>query len=137
MIKLKNVDKNKVIAVALSGGKDSMCLLDLLLKSSKKLNITVKAVNIDHSIRGKESERDSNFVKEYCKNVGVELRFFKVDAKRYSKENNLTVEEGARMLRYDIFANLLRENFCDVIATAHHLSDNFETVLFNIFRGKK
>ena len=135
MIKLRNVEKNKVIAVALSGGKDSMCLLDLLLKSSKKFNITVKAVNIDHSIRGKESERDSNFVKEYCKNSGVELRFFKVDAKRYSKENNLTVEEGARMLRYDIFANLLRENFCDVIATAHHLSDNFETVLFNIFRG--
>lgn len=135
MIKLKNVEKNKVIAVALSGGKDSMCLLDLLLKSSKKLNITVKAVNIDHSIRGKESERDSNFCKEYCQQVGVPLKFYKVDAKKYSKENNLTIEEGARMLRYDIFSTLLRENYCDVIATAHHLSDNFETVLFNIFRG--
>ncbi len=135
MIKLKNVEKNKVIAVALSGGKDSMCLLDLLLKSSKKLNITVKAVNIDHSIRGEESERDSNFVKEYCRNVGVPLKFFKVDAVKYSKENNLSVEEGARMLRYNIFATLLYENYADVIATAHHLSDNFETVLFNIFRG--
>lgn len=135
MIKLKNVEKNKVIAVALSGGKDSMCLLDLLLKSSKKLNITVKAVNIDHSIRGEESERDSNFVKEYCLKVDVPLKFFKVDAKKYSKDNNLTVEEGARMLRYNIFSTLLSENYADVIATAHHLSDNFETVLFNIFRG--
>lgn len=135
MIKLKNVEKNKVIAVALSGGKDSMCLLDLLLKSSKKLNITVKAVNIDHSIRGEESERDSNFVKDYCSKFGVPLKFFKVDAIKYSKENNLTVEEGARILRYNIFSSLLSENYADLIATAHHLSDNFETVLFNIFRG--
>lgn len=135
MIKLKNVEKNKVIAVALSGGKDSMCLLDLLLKSSKKLNITVKAVNIDHSIRGEESERDSNFVKDYCSKFNVPLKFFKVDAIKYSKENNLTVEEGARILRYNIFSSLLSENYADLIATAHHLSDNFETVLFNIFRG--
>ncbi|MBR2376662.1 MAG: tRNA lysidine(34) synthetase TilS [Clostridia bacterium] len=135
MIKLKNVEKNKVIAVALSGGKDSMCLLDLLLKSSKKLNITVKAVNIDHSIRGEESERDSNFVKDYCSKFNVPLKFFKVDAIKYSKENNLTVEEGARILRYNIFSSLLNENYADLIATAHHLSDNFETVLFNIFRG--
>ncbi len=135
MIKLNITQKNKVIAVALSGGKDSMCLLDLLLKSAKEHKLTVKAVNIDHSIRGKESERDSEFVKDYCKKVGVELRFFKVDALKYSKENNLSVEEGARILRYNAFDTLLKENYCDVIATAHHLSDNFETVLFNVFRG--
>ncbi len=127
--------KNAVIAVALSGGKDSMCLLDLLLKAQKTHNLTVKAVNIDHSIRGKDSERDSNFVKDYCKKVGVELRFFKVDALSYSKENNLTLEEGARALRYQVFDSLLNENFADYIATAHHLSDNFETVLLNLFRG--
>ncbi len=127
--------KNSVIAVALSGGKDSMCLLDLLLKAQKTHNLTVKAVNIDHSIRGKDSEDDSNFVKYYCKKVGVELRFFKVDAISYAKENNLTLEEGARALRYQIFDSLLSENFADYIATAHHLSDNFETVLLNLFRG--
>ena len=135
MIKLKNIEKNKVIAVALSGGKDSICLIDLLLKSAKEKNLTIKAVNIDHSIRGEESVRDSEFVKDYCKKVGVELRFFKVDAVKYSKENGLSVEEGARLLRYNAFETLLKEKFCNVIATAHHLSDNFETVLFNLFRG--
>ena len=135
MIKLKNIEKNKVIAVALSGGKDSIFLIDLLLKSAKEKNLTIKAVNIDHSIRGEESVRDSEFVKDYCKKVGVELRFFKVDAVKYSKENGLSVEEGARLLRYNAFETLLKEKFCNVIATAHHLSDNFETVLFNLFRG--
>ena len=135
MIKLKNIEKNKVIAVALSGGKDSICLIDLLLKSAKEKNLTIKAVNIDHSIRGEESVRDSEFVKDYCKKVGVELRFFKVDALKHAKENNLSVEESARILRYGAFDTLLKEKFCNVIATAHHLSDNFETVLFNLFRG--
>ncbi len=127
--------KNSVIAVALSGGKDSMCLLNLLLKAQKTHNLTVKAVNIDHSIRGENSEADSNFVKNYCEKLGVELRFFKVDAISYAKENNLSLEEGARALRYQVFDSLLNENFADFIATAHHLSDNFETVLLNIFRG--
>ena len=109
MIELSNVTKNSIIAVALSGGKDSMCLLNLLLDNKKALNLTVKAINIDHSIRGEESERDSSFVKYYCEKLGVELKFFKVDAINYSKENGYTLEEGARILRYEIFSNLVKE----------------------------
>ncbi len=127
--------KNSVIAVAISGGKDSMCLLDLLLKEAKAKNITVKAVNIDHSIRGIDSEKDSEFVKNYCNLKNVELKFFKVDAVEYSKNSGITLEESARALRYRIFDELLSESYADYIATAHHLLDNFETVLLNLFRG--
>ena len=135
MIDLSLIFKNQTIAVAVSGGKDSMCLLNQLLSLREKYNLTIKAINIDHSIREKDSENDSLFVKNYCEKLGVTLAFFKVDAVNFSKQNGYTLEQGARILRYEIFDNLLKENYCDVIATAHHLSDNFETMLFNIFRG--
>ena len=135
MIDLSLISKNQTIAVALSGGKDSTCLLHCLLALKNDYNLTVKAINIDHSIRGKDSENDSLFVKNYCEELGVPLAFFKVDAVKFSNENGYTLEQGARILRYQIFNDLLNENYCDVIATAHHKSDNFETVLFNIFRG--
>ncbi len=135
MINIDSTLKNQTIAVALSGGKDSMCLLHVLLSRSKEYNLTIKAINVDHSIRGEESEKDSLFVKNYCKEKGVELLFYKVDAVKFSKENGYSLEEGARILRYDIFSKILKEKRADKIATAHHLSDNFETVLFNLFRG--
>lgn len=135
MIDLSLIKKNQTIAVALSGGMDSMCLLHLLLDIKSEYNLTIKAINIDHSIRGKESEMDSLFVQTYCEKLEVPLKFFKVDATEFSKQNGYTLEQGARVLRYQIFDSLLSENFAGVIATAHHLSDNFETVLLNLFRG--
>ena len=135
MIDLSLIKKNQTIAVALSGGKDSMCLLHLLLGIKSEYNLTIKAINIDHSIRGKESEADSLFVKNYCEKLEVPLKFFKVDAIQFSKQNGYTLEQGARVLRYQIFDSLLNEKFCDVIATAHHQGDNVESILLNIFRG--
>ena len=124
-----------VVAVALSGGKDSVCLLHLLLSLREELNITVKAVHVDHSIRGKDSENDANFVKNYCEKLGVLVKVFKVDAPRFSKQNNLSLEQGARALRYGVFKSVLDSGFANLIATAHHKNDNFESLLFNIFRG--
>ncbi len=125
----------ETIAVALSGGKDSVCLLHLLLSLKNELNLTVKAVHVDHSIRGKESERDAKFVFDLCKSLNVPLQTFKVDAVSFSEQNHLSLEQGARILRYQIFDKVLSENFADKIATAHHKNDSFETLLFNIFRG--
>lgn len=124
-----------VVGVALSGGKDSMCLLDMFLKNAGNLGITIKAVNVDHSIRGIESENDSEFVKNYCQSFNVPLYFKKVDAVAFSKENGYSIEQGARELRYSVFKDAIESGFCTKIATAHHANDNFETVLFNIFRG--
>ena len=127
--------KGDVIAVALSGGKDSVSLLRLLLENQEKLNITVKAVHVDHSIRGKDSEDDAEFCKNYCEKLSVPLKIFKVDAPSYSKENSLSIEQGARELRYKVFSEIIKDGFCNKIATAHHKDDNFESLLFNLFRG--
>ena len=127
--------KGETIAVALSGGKDSVCLFDLLLSKSEEFGITVKAINLDHGIRGETSGRDSLFVKNLCEEKGIPLFFRKVDCPGYSAANGLSAEEGARALRYKVFNEAIDGGFCDRVATAHHAGDRAETVLFNLFRG--
>lgn len=127
--------RGDAVAVALSGGKDSMCLLHLLLKSKDELGISVKAINVEHGIRGEKSLSDSDFVAKECAIFGVPLYFQRVDSLGFSSENGLSVEEAARILRYKVFQSAADEGFCNKIATAHHASDRVETTLFNIFRG--
>ena len=124
-------DTNKKIGVAVSGGVDSMVLLDLMLKQSK--NIIV--LNVEHGIRGIDSQKDTNFVKQYAKDIGVDFISKSVDAISYSKEKNISVELAARELRYQFFDLLIEEKIVDEIALAHHLDDQAETILMRIFRG--
>ncbi len=135
MINISLINKNDNICVALSGGKDSMCLLYLLNNIKDDYNLTLSAVNIEHGIRGEESKNDSLFVKNYCEKLNIPIKLFSVDAIRYSKENGYTLEQGARILRYQIFNDLLINDRTLKIATAHHQNDNVESVLFNLFRG--
>lgn len=123
------------IAVALSGGEDSVCLFHQLRLNAETLGIRVKAINVEHGLRGETSLADSAFVKSLCEKYGVELLFKRVDSRTYSRTFNLSEEEAARTLRYEVFDYAASSGFCDAVATAHHLSDNAETVLFNLFRG--
>ena len=128
-------NKGEMIAVALSGGKDSVALLYSLLSVKDKLGIIVKAVNIEHGIRGATSKRDSMFVADLCQKLSVPLKTYQLDCVKFSEENRYGIEEGARIARYDCFKSAIGEGFCDKVATAHHLSDSVETLLFNLFRG--
>ena len=135
-IDFKNMNlKSKKVAVALSGGSDSMALLHFLSSNAKINDFSVCAINVEHGIRGEESIADSSFVKDYCDKNNVPILTFSVDCINYAKENKLTVEQAGRVLRYRCFEQAISQGFCDVIATAHHLSDNAESVLFNLFRG--
>lgn len=122
---------DKKIAVAVSGGRDSMALLHLFSKSS----INFFAVNIEHGIRGEDSKSDSAFVAKYCTEQGICLKTFTVDAPLYATQNRMTLEQAAREVRYQVFGTLLRDKECDLVALAHHLDDQAETVLMRIFRG--
>lgn len=142
MINLANYSGKK-ICVAVSGGRDSMALMHYLKNNAETLSITLSALNCDHSVRGESSKRDSNFVKDYCESNGIPLAFFK-------RKDNLAdkSEEACRKWRLACYVSAI-ENFSslkptavygnftapDFIATAHHMGDNAETVLFNIARG--
>lgn len=120
---------DKRICVAVSGGKDSMALLHYLNAHAKEYGITLSALNCDHGIRGEASERDSAFVAAYCGGNGIELHFFKAEEVSFKSEND------ARWWRLCCYNKVLNAGKADLIATAHHLNDNAETVLFNLARG--
>lgn len=116
----------KNICVACSGGRDSMCLLHYLHSHASEYGIVLSALNCDHGIRGDASARDSAFVKEWCAQNGIPLESFAASGFRS--------EEQARRWRHLCYLKAA-EKFGAVIATAHHLDDNAETVLFNLARG--
>ncbi len=131
----KIIPKGRVVGVALSGGEDSVCLLNYLVAKKSLFNIEVVAVNVEHGIRGQESLSDTQFCVDLCKKLGVKIKCFTVDAPALSKATGKGVEASARELRYGCFFEAINQGFCDVIATAHHKSDSAETVLFNLLRG--
>ncbi len=125
----------KTVAVAVSGGADSMALLYFTANFCDKFRIKTVALNVEHGIRGETSLRDSAFVKDYCNKNGIPLLEYKVDAPKKAKSDKITLEQAARILRYECFYDALNSGKCDAVFTAHHSSDNLESVLFNLFRG--
>ena len=123
------------VAVALSGGEDSVALFTALCALESSLGIEVLAINVEHGIRGEESLRDSEFVKNLCDNVGKRLLFYKVNVPEYASAHKMGLEAAARELRYACFFRAIDEGLCDRVATAHHAGDNAESVLLNVFRG--
>ncbi len=119
----------KKICVAVSGGKDSMALLHYLKTHAKEYGITLSALNCDHGMRGEASERDSAFVAAYCGGNCIKLHSFKAEKGGFANENT------ARLWRQSCYNEVLNAGAADLIATAHHLNDNAETVLFNLARG--
>ena len=124
-------DNVKSVAVGLSGGADSVCLLHILSSMKDEYDIIIKAVHINHNIRGEEADRDENFVRELCAEAGIELLVFSVDVPALARARRLSLEECGRQVRYECFSKA----DCDCIAVAHTLSDSIETMLFNLARG--
>lgn len=127
-------EKGKVVGVALSGGRDSASLFHYLLNNRVRLNIKVVAINVEHGIR-EESKAETEKIQAGCTDIGVPIKVYHVDALKYAKENKKTVEQSARILRYECFEDAVKSGFCDQVATAHHSGDDVETVLMRIFRG--
>lgn len=128
--KYKMLDNAAVVYAGFSGGADSTALLLALNALKGRYGYTLRAVHINHNIRGEESSRDQRFCEELCRKLGIDIDVRQVDAVGFSRDNRLSLEEGARKLRYDIFGSLE-----GVIALAHNLNDSAETVLFNLARG--
>lgn len=130
-----NLLPGETVAVGLSGGIDSVTLLSVLTQNAKRLGVNVVAVNVEHGIRKQASIEDSRFCATLCEKVGVKLYSFSVNAPDHAQRNGCSLEESARILRYDCFFHLLDKGLCDKIALAHHADDQAETILFNILRG--
>ena len=133
--KYNMLSKGDRVLCAVSGGADSMCLLQLMRENADKLGITVVAAHFNHRLRGAEADRDEDFVRSWCKCSGTEFCSGSGDVKAYAGKNHLGTEEAARILRYEFLENCAAERGCNKIATAHNADDNAETVLLNLSRG--
>ena len=129
------IQRGDRVIVALSGGADSVCLLHVLNSLRAELGIFISAAHVNHLLRGKESDRDEAFARQLCKKWNVELAVARVDAKKFAEENGKSIELAGREIRYAFFDKLTETMTQAKIATAHTLSDNMETALFNMARG--
>ena len=120
---------------AVSGGLDSMCLLNCLLDWCRDNGGTVTAAHFNHRLRGEAANRDEAFVRDYCAARDVPFLRGEGDTRALAKHRGLTVEEAARQLRYGFLARAAKEAGCAWILTAHHADDNAETMLLNLCRG--
>jgi tRNA(Ile)-lysidine synthase len=122
---------SKKLLLAVSGGVDSMVLLDLLAKLGMKLNLA----HCNFNLRGEDSNKDEALVKSVAKENDFNLHVIQFDTKEYAQLHKCSIQMAARDLRYTWFEELLRENEYDYLLTAHHSDDNMETFFINLSRG--
>lgn len=120
------------VICAVSGGKDSMALLHVLWSLGPKLDLTVTCAHMNHRLRGAESQRDADFVRDYCDSLNIPLEIAEADVAGYAQAHHMGLEEAARAVRYDFLLGLDPNA---KIATAHTAGDNLETVLMHLLRG--
>lgn len=123
------------VLVALSGGRDSVYLLCRLLEWREERNLFVGAAHFNHHLRGEESDRDEQFVRELCTRWKIPLFVGGEDVGAWAESRGIGLETAARDLRYAFLEQIRAENSYDVIATAHQANDQAETMLLNLARG--
>ena len=129
------IKKPSTIVVGVSGGIDSVVLLDLLSVISTRGWCTIHVAHCNHMLRGDASNQDEAFVRKLASKYGLHFHHTQADVSHYAKEYNLGTEIAARIMRYQFFEKAAKISHADVIATAHHAEDNAETLLMNLMRG--
>ena len=126
--KLKNLPNDISIVIAVSGGPDSMALLNLLNVIKKEKNIKIICAHVNHNLR-KESKAEAKMVKDYCKQKSIIYEYMEI------KEYKGNTENYAREKRYEFFENLLKKYNSKYLFTAHHGDDLIETVIMRLIRS--
>ncbi len=132
--KYNMINKKDKIVVGVSGGPDSITLLNILNNLRKKLNIKIYVAHVNHMIR-QEADEETEYVKQFCDKIGVEFFAKKIDVEKEARKLKIGTEEAGRNIRYDFFEEVAKKVGANKIATAHNENDNAETVLMNIIRG--
>ena len=127
-------DKAKIL-LAVSGGPDSMAMLDYFARNAKNRKLSLVIAHVNHNLRGKASDGDASFVQKKGQEYGIETVILSANVKKIAEEEGNGIESAARKARYDLLIKTAIEHKCLYVATAHHSDDNAETLLLNILRG--
>lgn len=130
---IENGDK---IVVAVSGGPDSITLLNCLyeLKSNKIFDFDIVVAHINHGLR-ENAKIDEQYVLDFCKKIDVNCFVLHADVKKEAELQKRGLEETGRIIRYTFFDEVQEQNSCNKIAIAHNSNDNVETIIMNVVRG--
>lgn len=123
------------VLCALSGGVDSVCMTHALAALRGRLGIVVCAAHFSHGIRPGSAQSERSLALRLCASLGIDLLYEAGDIPALARERGLSLEEAARIARYDFLRRAAQRSGSDRIATAHHRDDNCETVLLNLIRG--
>ncbi|MDZ7739482.1 MAG: tRNA lysidine(34) synthetase TilS [Bacteroidales bacterium] len=119
------------ILLAVSGGIDSMVMLHLFLRGNHNIGVA----HCNFRLRGKESDKDQNFIEQECQKHNIRLYKKSFDTSAYAAERGISIQMAARELRYEWFEEIRSANSFDIVATGHNLNDSVETILINLSRG--
>ncbi len=124
------------VLVGFSGGADSVLLLIFFRKLQKEQNFKLKAIHINHMIRGTDADSDEEFSREFCEALEIDFESYRIDVPKISCERKRGLEEVARDVRYEAFnEHIDKSSNLGSIAIAHNATDNAETLIFNLMRG--
>lgn len=128
------IRENDKILVAVSGGPDSICLLNILYNIKEKLKIELYVAHVNHLIR-KEAKSDAECVKEFCDSKNIEFFYKECDVKEKAQTEKISTEEAGRNARYEFFEEIANKYSINKIAIGHNKNDLAETLIMNILRG--
>jgi tRNA(Ile)-lysidine synthase len=123
------------VAIAVSGGADSVALLRVLLELRQEMALVLSVAHVNHQLRGADADRDADFVADLARRHGLEFHLAERDVRTYATEHKLSLEAAGRRVRYAFFSELVEQHKADKVATAHTLDDQAETVLLKVLRG--
>jgi tRNA(Ile)-lysidine synthase len=136
----KNIKSNNLlqegdtVIVGVSGGADSIALLDVL-HYLKKLRLRIIIAHLDHMLRGDDSDADAAFVRNIAAKYDLPFHMQSIDVRQYSTRNRLSLEEGGRAARHAMFDELSLKYDANAVALGHHADDQAETILMRLLRG--
>tara|TARA_Y100000814_G_scaffold233279_1_gene177095 strand:+ start:1310 stop:2758 length:1449 start_codon:yes stop_codon:yes gene_type:complete len=126
---------NQKLVVAVSGGPDSICLLDALVKISADIPFKIHVVHINHKLRKDESDIDEKYVHDYCKKSNIIFHSESLDIPKLAKTLKQSIETTARTIRYEKLFEYCKNINSNFLLTAHNANDSVETVMMNFIRG--
>lgn len=133
--KYELIQKGDKIVVGLSGGPDSVCLLHILNRMKEEWNLEIYAAHLNHQIRGIEAQKDAFYISRLCEELGITFFIKSINVPEYCEKNGVSIEEGARQLRYEMFYEIKNNTRANKIAIGHNLNDQAETILMRMMRG--
>lgn len=123
------------VLVAVSGGPDSVALLHALLEIKDEFDLDLCVAHLNHKLRGRESDEDQKFVKKLAHKLNLKFFSKSIDVKKETKKRKLSLEECARLVRYQYLEDLADKIKANKIAVGHQADDQAETFLMRLLRG--